>query len=46
MLHEIKKARIIKNLVVLEIENELYLMRKNELVENSYFLSICAKKTR
>lgn len=46
LLHEIKKARIIKNLVVLEIENELYLMRKNELVENSYFLSICAKKTR
>ena len=46
LLHEIKKARIIENLVVLEIENELYLMRKNELVENSYFLSICAKKTR
>ena len=46
LLHEIKKARIIKNLVVLEIENEPYLMRKSELVENSYFLSICAKKTR
>lgn len=46
LLHEIKKARIIKNLVVLEIENELYPMRKNELVENSYFLGICDKKTR
>lgn len=46
LLHEIKKARIIKNLFVLEIENELYPMRKNELVENSYFLGICDKKTR
>ncbi len=46
LLHEIKKARIIKNLVVLEIENELYLMRKNELDEGSYFLSICDQKKK
>ena len=45
-LQEIKKARIIKNLVVLEIENELYLLKKDQLTEDSYFLNLCTKKTK
>ncbi len=43
-LYEIKKARIVGNLVALEIDHQLYLMKKDELMENSYFLSICTKK--
>ena len=43
-LSEIKKAQIVKDIVVMEIEGQLFLMKKDELIENSYFLSICKKK--
>ena len=43
-LDEIKKAQIIKDLIVMEIEGQLFLMKKDELVENSYFLVVCNKK--
>lgn len=46
LLHEIKRVWTLKNLVVLEIGNELYLMRKKELDEGSYFLSICDQKKK
>ena len=40
-LNEIVKAQIIGELVVLEIEGKLYLLKKNELIENSYFIERC-----
>lgn len=43
-LNEIKKAQIIKDLIVMEIDRQLYLIKKDELIENSYFLSICNPK--
>ena len=46
LLHEIKRAITIKNFVVVEIDNELHLMRKRELAADSYFLSICDKKKK
>ena len=38
---DIKKAQIIADLVVLEIEGQLFLMRKSELAKDSFFLKAC-----
>ena len=43
-LDEIKKAQVIADILVMEIDGQLFLMKKDKLVENSYFLSICSKK--
>ena len=43
-LDEIKKSRIISGLIVMEIDGQLFLVRKDELIENSYFLSISDNK--
>ena len=43
-LDEIKKAQIVKDLIVMEINEQLFLIKKDELIDNSYFLSICNKK--
>jgi len=40
-LNEIEKARVIGDIVVLEIDNQLYLMRRSALIPNSYFHYIC-----
>lgn len=40
-LVDIKKAQIIEGVVAMEISGELFLMRKEELIQNSYFLTIC-----
>ncbi|MGM9664276.1 MAG: hypothetical protein ACI3XF_05490 [Eubacteriales bacterium] len=42
-LDEIKKAQIIQDHIVMEIDGQLFLMKKDELMDNSYFLSICNK---
>ena len=41
---DIKTAQVVGNLVVLEIKNQLYCLNKDELIDTSYFLSICKKK--
>ena len=41
---EIKKAQVISDILVMEIDGQLFLMKKDELVENSYFLTVCNKK--
>ena len=43
-LDEIKKAHVIADILVMEIDGQLFLMKKDELVENSYFLTDCNKK--
>ena len=43
-LDDIKKAQMIQDFVVMEIDGQLFLMKKDELVDHSYFLSICNKK--
>ena len=43
-LGEIKKTQIIEDFLVMEIEGQLFLMNKDELIDNSYFLTICNKK--
>ena len=43
-LGNIKKAQIIADVVVLEIDGELFLLKKEELEQSSYFLAICSKK--
>jgi hypothetical protein len=43
-LGNIKKAQIIADVVVLEIDGELFLLKKEELEQGSYFLAICSKK--
>ena len=43
-LDEIKKAQVIADILVMEIDGQLFLMKKDELVENSYFLTVCNKK--
>jgi len=43
-LNEITKAQVIGAFVVLEIDNQLFLLKKEELAANSYFLSICKTK--
>ncbi len=43
-LDEIKKVRILADTLVMEIDGQLFLMKKDELVEQSYFLTICNKK--
>ena len=43
-LDEIKKVQVIADLIVMEIDGQLFLMKKDELVENSYFLTVCNKK--
>lgn len=40
-LNQIVKAQMIGDFVVLEIDGELYLLKKNELVEDSYFIRRC-----
>ncbi len=40
-LNEVVKAQIIGDFVVLEIDGQLHLLKKNELVENSYFIRRC-----
>ncbi len=42
-LHEIKNVHILADTVILEIDGQLFLMKKDELIENSYFLMRCAK---
>ena len=41
---EIKKAQVIADVLVMEIDGQLFLVKKDELIDNSYFLSICNKK--
>jgi hypothetical protein len=43
-LDEIKKAQVVADFIVMEIDGQLFLMKKDEVVENSYFLTICNKK--
>ena len=43
-LNEIKKAQVVADFLVIEIDGQIFLMKKDELVENSYFLTICNKK--
>ena len=43
-LDEIKKSQVIADVIVMEIDGQLFLMKKDELVENSYFLTVCNKK--
>ena len=45
-LNEIEKVRIIGDIVVLEIDDQLYLMRRSELIYGSYFYYICQKTQR
>ena len=45
-LNKIKKAEQIEDNVVLLIDDTLYILKKDDLVENSYFLSLCNKKTK
>ncbi len=40
-LSDIKKAQIIADFVVLEIDGRLFLLNKDELTPNSYFISRC-----
>lgn len=40
-LCDIKKPRIVGDFVVLEMDNKLYILNKDELLPNSYFLSRC-----
>ena len=43
-LNEIKKVHTAGDLLVMEIDNQLFLMKKKELIQNSYFLTVCDKK--
>ena len=43
-LSEIQKAKIISDLLVMEIDGQLFLMKKEELREDSYFLSIAQRR--
>lgn len=42
-LNEIARAEEIGGLIVLEIDRQLWLLNKNELIENSYFIERCAQ---
>ena len=41
---EIKKVQQIANLFVMEIDGQLFLLKKDELIEDSYFLTLCKQK--
>ncbi len=45
-LNEIRRAMIIADFVVMEIEGQIYIMKKNELIEDSFFLKICTKNKK
>ena len=41
-LSSIRKSRLVGNILVMEIEGQLFPVKKDALVENSFFLGLCA----